>query len=258
MVGLTVRSVITTPRNEEITASTIQDKYVLGGDLYSLHCVECHGPEGEGGIIAGVEGLEGLDLKSISSRDEMYTRSDETLTAIVDYGQQDLGMPPYGLAYGGELKRTEIEALVLYMRYTWDDRVELPADAVSAGAIPALSVDEVPSYEIHISRLIKRYCISCHRPGKENNNYLMGTYEEILITGDNAENNLIAGDLDSYLIKTIQGESIFDQNGEEIIQQMPPTKLIKEDYIRIFEIWVLNGMPETAEEATALSAEAQE
>ena len=258
MVGLTVRSVITTPKSEEVTASTIQEKYILGGDLYSLHCVECHGPEGEGGIIAGVEGLEGVELKSISSRDEMYTRSDETLIAIVDYGQQDLGMPPYGLAYGGPLKRSEIEAMVLFMRYAWDDRVELPADAASAGAIPDLSEDEVPSYEVHISRLAKRYCISCHRPGKENNNYLMGTYEEILTTGDNAANNLIAGDLQSYLIQSIQGESIFDENGEEIIQQMPPTKLMKEDYIHIFEVWVLNGMPETASEADALSTEAQE
>ena len=258
MVGLTIRSVITTPKNEEATASTIQEKYALGGDLYSLHCTECHGPDGEGGIIAGVEGLEGVELKSISSRDEMYTRSDSTLYAIVDYGQQDLGMPPYGLAYGGELKKSEIDALVLYMRYTWDDRAELPTDAASAGAIPALAAGEIPSYEIHISRLAKRYCISCHRPNKENNNYLMGTYQEILTSGDNADDNLIAGNLDSYLIQTINGISILDQNGEEIIQQMPPTKLMKEDYIQLFEIWVLNGMPETVADAEALTVESQE
>ena len=258
MVGLTVRSVLTTPKNEEASVSTIQEKYALGGDLYSLHCVECHGPDGEGGIIAGVEGLEGVDLKSISSRDEMYTRSDETLAAIVEYGQQDLGMPPYGLAYGGELKKSEIEALVSYMRYTWDDRAELPADAASAGAIPELTAEEVPSYEIHIARLTKRYCISCHREGKENNNYLMGTYEEMLTTGDNAEHNLIAGDLDSYVIQTIKGVSIYDQNGDEIIQQMPPTKLMKEEYIHLFEVWVLNGMPETAAEAEALTEAAGE
>lgn len=258
MVGLTIRSVITTPKNEEVTASTIHEKYILGGDIYSVQCVECHGPDGEGGIIAGVEGLEGVELKSISSRDEMYTRSDQTLLAIAEYGQQDLGMPPFGLAYGGELKRSELEALVLYMRYTWDERIELPADTASAGAIPALAENEVPSYEIHISRLAKRYCISCHRPGKENNEYLMGTYEEMLTTGDNASQNIIAGDLGSYLIQTINGESIFDENGEEIIQQMPPTKLMKEEYIQIFEIWILNGMPETVADEEALSVETSE
>jgi len=83
----------------------------------------------------------------------------------------------------------------------------------------------------------------------------MGTYQEILTTGDNAPNNLIAGDLNSYLILTMNGESIFDENGEEIIQQMPPTKLMKEEYISVFENWVLNGMPETALDAEALTAE---
>lgn len=88
----------------------------------------------------------------------------------------------------------------------------------------------------------------------------MGSYQEMLTTGDNAEFNLIAGDLESYLIQTINGGSIYDQNGEEIIQQMPPTKLMKEDYIHLFEVWVLNGMPETIADAEALTgdAEAQE
>jgi len=256
MVGLTIRSVITTPKNEEgLAANTPTEKMVVGGELYGTYCVECHGPDGEGGVLAGVEGLEGVELKSISGQDEMYTRFDDTLHAIVDYGQQDLGMPPFGLAYGGELKKSEIDALVFFMRYTWDDRAELPADAASAGAIPALAENEIPSYEIHISKIIQRYCFSCHRPGKENNNYLMGTYQEILTTGDNTANNLIAGDLNSYLTLTILGEEIFDENGERIVQQMPPTKLMKDKYISIFETWVLNGMPETAADAEAMIIE---
>ena len=260
MVGLTVRSVITTPDQVEgSAANTIQEQMVLGQEIYSIYCVECHGPDGEGGIIAGVEGLEGVELKSINSKDEMYTRSDETLENIAAYGQQDLGMPPYGLAYGGDLKKTELESLVTYMRYTWDDRVDIPEDAAAAGAIPEIKEFEVPSYEVHISRITQRYCISCHRPGKENNNFLMQTYQEMLTTGDNAANNLIAGDLNSYLILTNKGISILDPvSGEEIIQQMPPTKLMKEEYIHLFEIWVLNGMPETAAEADILTAAGQE
>jgi len=260
MVGLTIRSVITTPDQVEGAAAyTIPEKMLVGQELYAIYCVECHGPDGEGGVIAGVEGLEGVELKSISSRDEMYTRSDETLEAVVEYGQQDLGMPPYGLAYGGELKKGEIESLVTYLRYTWDDRVDIPEDAAGAGVIPEIKEFEVPSYEVHISRITQRYCISCHRPGKENNNYLMQTYQEMLTTGDNAANNLIAGDLNSYLILTNKGISILDPiSGEEIIQQMPPTKLMKEEYIHLFEIWVLNGMPETAAEADILTAAGQE
>jgi mono/diheme cytochrome c family protein len=254
-VGLTIRSIITTPKNEgESVANTIQEQITLGSEFYSIYCTECHGPDGEGGIIAGVEGLEGVELKSISSRDEMYTRSDETLENIVEFGQTELGMPPYGLAYGGELKRGEIEAVVTFMRYTWDDRIEIPEDAAAARAIPSLAENEVPSYEIHISRLSQRYCLSCHRPGKENNNYLMGTYQEILTSGDNVENNLIAGDLNSYLIETINGITIDDPDtGEVLIRQMPPTKLMKEEYIQIFEAWILNGMPEMAADAEAIT-----
>ena len=255
MVGLTIRSVITTPDQVEGAAAyTIPEKMIVGQELYAIYCVECHGPDGEGGVIAGVEGLEGVELKSISSRDEMYTRSDETLEAVVEYGQQDLGMPPFGLAYGGELKKGEIESLVTYLRYTWDDRAEIPADAAAASAIPSLLENEVPSYEVHISRITQRYCISCHRPGKENNNYLMQSYQEMLTTGDNEPNNLIAGDMNSYLILTINGGSILDPDtGEEIIQQMPPTKLMKDEYIDLFEIWVQNGMPEAAADAEVLS-----
>jgi hypothetical protein len=116
MVGLTIRSVITTPKNEEgLVANTPAGKMVLGGELYGIYCVECHGPDGEGGVLAGVEGLEGVELKPISSQDEMYTRSDDTLHAIINYGQQDQGMPPFGLAYGGELQASEIDAVVFFM-----------------------------------------------------------------------------------------------------------------------------------------------
>lgn len=253
MIGLTIRAVITTPKNEETgVADSINEEILIGQDLYSIHCVECHGPDGEGGEIQGVEGLEGTILKSISSRDEMYTRSDDTLFAIIDYGQQELGMPPYGLAYGGPLKRGEIEAVVTFMRYTWDDRVELPQEAAAAGAVPDLSSDQIPSYQTHIAPIAKRYCISCHRPGKENNNYLMETYQEILTSGDHAGKNVIPGDLDSYLIQTINGIKVVDPDTGEDIQQMPPTKLMKDEYIQIFESWVLNGMPETDADAESL------
>ncbi len=91
------------------------------------------------------------------------------------------------------------------------------------------------------------------RQEKENNDYLMGSYQEMLTSGENVDNNLIAGDLNSYLIQTINGVSIVDPvTGEELIQQMPPTKLMKDEYITIFETWVLNGMPETAEDAEVL------
>ena len=262
ILGMIVFSVIVVARassypkpEEEVVAGSISEKIILGQDLYSIQCTECHGPDGEGGIIEGVEGLEGVELKPISSQDEMWTRSDETFFNVIDYGQQDLGMPPFGLGNGGELSRAEIEYIVTFMRYTWDSRAEIPEDAAAAGAIPALAEGEVPSYEVHIQALAKRYCVSCHRPNKENNNFLMQTYEEILTTGDNVGKNVVAGDSQSYLIQTINRTSIYDNAGNETIGPMPPSKELKAEYIHIFEEWILAGMPETVDEAAALSVE---
>jgi mono/diheme cytochrome c family protein len=247
MVALTIMAAATTPPHEESEfATTLPEEILLGQDLYSIQCVECHGPEGEGGEIQGVEGLEGVFLNPISSTDHMYTRSNETLFQVIDYGQPDLGMPPFGKGYGGELSRDEIDAIVTFMRYTWDDRVELPQDVEQAGAIPALGPDEVPSYEVHVAPIVKRYCVSCHRPGKKNNNYLMRDYQEAMDSGDNAP-NVIPGDLSNNLIRMINREEI-DAGGP-----MPPTKALPPELIEIFERWVVGGAPNTAAEAQSLS-----
>ena len=249
LIGLTIAAVVTTPVQEETAlASSISEKIIAGQDLYSINCVECHGADGEGGEIIGVEGLEGVVLKPINSQDEMWTRTDETLFNIINFGQQDQGMPPFGLAYGGELKRSEINYIVTFMRYTWDERAEVPAEAAAAGSIPSLKEGEVPSYEVHISQITKRYCISCHREGKENNNYLMGSYEEIMTTGDDAP-NVIPGDLNSNVIRMLHREDI-DAGGP-----MPPSKELKQEYIEMWEKWILAGAPETAEEAAELTAQ---
>jgi len=123
IVGLTILAAATTPPQEETgtLASTLTEQIIAGTDLYSIQCVECHGADGEGGEIIGVEGLEGVIVKPINSQDEMYTRSDETLYNVIAFGQPSLGMPPFSRAYGGELGPGEMEAIVAFMRYTWDE-----------------------------------------------------------------------------------------------------------------------------------------
>jgi len=227
IIALTIIAAVTTPPQveSEAIAGTLPEKIAAGEELYAIQCVECHGPDGEGGEIKGVEGLEGVFVKSINSLDEMYTRTDDTLYNIIDLGQGSLGMPPNGKAYGGELGPAEVENIVLF---------------------PVLGENEIPSYEVHVAPIVKRYCLSCHRPGKKNNNYLMGTYEETMQSGDNVP-NIIAEDLGNNLIRVIHREEI-DAGGP-----MPPTKALPEEYIQIFERWVMGGAPNTADEAAALS-----
>jgi hypothetical protein len=211
--------------------------------------VECHGDDGKVTTIEGVEGLEGTIVMPINSHDVLYTLNDASLAEVTAYGRPDAGMNPFGKAYNPEgMTKSEIDYLVTFMRYTWDDRFELPP---MAPLFPALAEGEVPSYDVHIAPIIKRYCISCHRAGKDNGNYLMTSYEETLNTGDNVP-LITAGDEDSILLKVIQEQVIQDANGEEIIGVMPPKKVLGGDIVEAFLRWIMNGMPQTAEDAALL------
>lgn len=254
MLGLALAVMVTAPpvaAEEVLVAGSVGEKFSLGADLYSVYCTECHGEDGKVTEITGVEGLEGKIISPISSTDVMYTFTDETLANIISYGQQDLGMPPFGKTYGGELSPSEVDYIVTYVRYSWDDRVEMPADAVIS-SIPELLAGEVPSYEVHISALVKRYCISCHRAGKTNNNYLMTSYDEMLNTGDNAP-VMTAGDMDSLNLVLVRGTEVTDPKTGNVIRAMPPNKLLNQKYIDMLTLWIMNGMPKTAAEAQALS-----
>jgi menaquinol-cytochrome c reductase cytochrome b/c subunit len=244
IVALTIIAAVTTPPQIESAsiAQSITEEISNGQDLYSIQCVECHGPDGEGGEIKGVEGLEGVVLRAISDKDVMYAFTDQTFYNIIDLGQPIAGMTPFGKGYGGELSPSDINAIVTFMRYTWDDRAEIPQEAAQAAALPTLAPDQVPSFDVYIAPVIKRYCISCHRPGKKNNNYTMGDYNELMTTGDNTP-NVIPGDLNSNMIRMLHREDI-DAGGP-----MPPTRALPPDLVQLFERWVLGGAPETAEQA---------
>lgn len=233
-------------------AITLVDQITAGQDLYAVHCTECHGDDGSVAVIEGVEGLEGEKITPINSRDVLYTITDSAMYEVIAYGRPNAGMTPFGKAYGGELSKGEIDTIITYMRYLWDDRFEAPK---IKPLYPPLAEGEVPSYDVHIQPIVKRYCISCHRAGKENNNYLMTSYEELLTTGDNAEKNIIKGDETSNLLQVIQQNAIMDPNqpDQELIGVMPPNKALKADIVDVFIRWVMNGMPRTAEEAAALS-----
>ena len=238
---------------ETEVATTIVDQIFAGQDLYSVYCVECHGDDGSVAVIEGVEGLEGEKITPINSRDVLYTITDSAMYEVIAYGRPNAGMTPFGKAYGGELSKSEIDYIVVFMRYMWDDRFEVPQEALKP-LFPPLAKGEVPSYEVHIQPIVKRYCVSCHRAGKTNNNYLMTSYEEILTTGDNLDNNIIAGDENSYFLQVIQETAIMnpEKPDEELIGVMPPNRALKPNVLDVFVRWIMNGMPQTAEEAAAL------
>lgn len=256
MVGFTGGVLCLAPQavaEQTEVATTLADQIVAGQDLYSVNCVECHGEDGKVTEITGVEGLEGKVISPIAGHDVLYTLNDAALAEIVAYGRPDAGMTPFGRAYNPEgLSKSQIDYLVTFMRYSWDDRFEAPP---IKPLFPALADGEVPSYDVHIQPIVKRYCISCHRQGKTNNNYLMTTYEEMLSTGDNKDKNLIAGNSESYLLQVIQGTPIPDPKdaSKEMIRAMPPTSQLKPNIVDVFMRWIMAGMPQTQAQAAALS-----
>jgi len=236
MILLTIRAVITTPHQAEAVGLTYEEQVAAGQELFTEHCAECHGEEGEGGLVEGVEGLEGTYLEAINSEDYLYTRTDETTYLIVEYGQPNLGMPAFGTAYGGELTTEQINAVVTFVR-SWDDRIIIEEEV----AVPALAEGEIPDYETHVAPIFKRRCSSCHREGKAKQNYIMTDYQSVMTSGDNAP-NVIGGDLNSNLIRMINREEI------EAGGAMPPTRPLRPEELDVITRWVAAGaLPVRAE-----------
>jgi mono/diheme cytochrome c family protein len=256
MIGLTGAVLMIAPKpavTETVVANTLADQILAGQDLYSVNCVECHGEDGKVTTITGVKGLEGKVIPPINGTDILYTLDDASLAEVINYGRPEAGMNPFGKAFNAEgLSKSEIDYIVTYMRYTWDNRFEPPAEALKP-LFPPLAEGEIPSYEVHIAPIVKRYCLSCHRAGKENHNYLMDTYDNVINSGDESP-VVTAGDAESILLKVIQGTPIPDPNNAStpLVTQMPPNKLLKENIIDVFKRWVMAGMPNTAAEAAAI------
>ena len=233
IIGLTIRAVITTPPQAEAVGLTYPERVTAGEDLYLTYCAECHQPEGEGGLVEGVEEMEGVYLEAISGTDFLYTRTDETIYNIIDYGQPNLGMIPYGIANGGELNGQQMAAIVTFIR-SWDDRVviEMPAQKVVE-----LAEGESPDYETHVYPVFRRYCIACHRERRAQQNYVMTDYQSVMTGGDHAP-NVIGGDLNSNMLLMINREDI------EAGGPMPPTRPLDDKRMDIIIRWVeAGGLP---------------
>jgi mono/diheme cytochrome c family protein len=239
---------------ETAGAATLVDQFSAGQDLYSLNCASCHGDDGKVTTITGVQGLEGKVIPAINGHDVLYTLDDASIAEVITYGRPDAGMNPFGKAYNAQgLSKSEIDYIVTFIRYSWDDRFTLPPNALKP-LYPPLAANEVPSYDVHISPIIKRYCLSCHQAGKQNNNYVMDTYENILKTGDQKP-NVVAGDSNSILLKVVEGTPIPDPKnpGQQLIRTMPPNHQLNANIVDLFKLWIMAGMPETVQDAAKLS-----
>lgn len=99
-----------------------------GRDLYDRNCSSCHSQFGEGGPNPA---RSSEFIAPISTAEFLKTRDDFTLRAIISQGQPNLGMSPFGSAFGGPLSEDEVDLIVAYLR-SWEANppVDLPPEVI--------------------------------------------------------------------------------------------------------------------------------
>jgi len=124
------------------------DPSVAGREIYAQHCAVCHGDFGEGGLNPA---NPAFTIAPISTAQYLVTRDDTTIRAIITRGQPDLGMSPFGLAFGGALDGEEVGAVVSYIR-SWQANppVELPPEIERAPLIG------------DAGEVYRQFCAQCH------------------------------------------------------------------------------------------------
>ena len=98
---------------------------VLGRELNDQYCVRCHNPESTPERVSNYDNLE-VKPHPFSEGDTLNRMSDADLLAIISHGGPALNksalMPPYGYT----LSKTDIQALIAYIRTISDPPYHVP------------------------------------------------------------------------------------------------------------------------------------
>jgi menaquinol-cytochrome c reductase cytochrome b/c subunit len=226
IVFLTVQAVVTTPKQAEAVSVSgdLAARVQAGSKLFADHCAECHGENGQG---AEIKTRPGEFTNPLNSEDFLQTHPAETIVRIVSYGQPDLGMQAFGLAYGGTLTDQEIRAIVDFME-SWK------APPEEAGSQADLTAIENPSFSTDVKPILDKRCSTCHG-NRPKGNFSIADYNSVMTSGDNAP-VIIAGDAaNSTLAQMLNGEKT-DAGG-----QMPPSRPLRPDQIGLIERWINQG-----------------
>lgn len=117
--------IATTPtkagKNAELTIEELALGYQeqLGAQLNDKYCARCHNPESSQERVSNFDNLE-TKPHPFTEGDTLNKMSDSDLSAIISHGgpalNKSASMPPYGFT----LSKTEIQALIAYIRMICD------------------------------------------------------------------------------------------------------------------------------------------
>jgi len=91
----------------------------VGYQLDNKYCARCHNPESSAERVSNYDNLE-VKPHAFTEGDTLNKMSDADLTAIISHGGPALNKSPLMPPYGYTLSKTEIEALISYIRLISD------------------------------------------------------------------------------------------------------------------------------------------
>lgn len=204
-----------------------------GSRLFASNCAACHGQVGQGGPNPA---RSGDMIPPISSAEFLATRDDTTLRNIISQGQPDLGMNPFGSAYGGPLSDDEIDSVLAFIR-GWQTNppevpaaeaptptVERPTSVAAAGGEPGFSAQVLP--------ILEAKCQMCHNSGTMLGGFDVSSYETVMKGNDDGV-VLIPGDVS----KSLLAQLLLGANGK----LMPPAGALPNEDIQTILDWIAAG-----------------
>jgi len=204
-----------------------------GAQLFASNCSACHGQFGQGGPNPA---RPGDMIPPISSAEFLNTRDDLTVRNIISQGQPDIGMNPFGSAFGGPLNDDQIDAIVAYVR-SW----QANPPAVSVPEVPTATPTQVAStgslsgpitFSGQVLPIFQTRCQTCHNSSTKLGGWDASSYDSVMAGGDNGP-VITAGDLKQSLLARL----LLGMDGKV----MPPFGALPQDEILTILEWIAAG-----------------